>query len=73
MPWTIAPWVWPSTIGVDLDLANRGAIWKHRIVHLVIGDNGQPAGEVRRQLARALEPHSLRGKLEHVEGAVGLA
>src|SRR5215831_9944127 len=55
--------------GVDLDLADGASIGKHRIVHLVVGDHRDAVLE----LARKRVSRRLLGKLEKVEGAVGLA
>ena len=56
-------------VGVDLDLAGGAAVGKHRIVHLVVGDDGQPVGEIAGQA----HVRGLAGEFEHVETAVGLA
>ena len=40
-------------VGIDLDLADRAAVRKHRIVHLVVGGDGEAVLELVRQLSCA--------------------
>ena len=56
-------------VGIDLDLADRAAVRKHRLVHLVVGHHRDAVLEVVGQrVAR-----SLGGKFEEIEAAVGVA
>src|SRR4029450_14056642 len=56
-------------LGVDLDLAYGATVWEHRIVHLIVGHNGNAVLE----LPRKLVARGLLGELEKIERAVGLA
>jgi len=54
---------------VDLDLADGAAVGEDRIVHLVVGHDGDAVLDLVRQIV----PGRLLRKLEEVEGAVGAA
>ena len=50
-------------VGIDLDLADRAAVRKHRLVHLVVGGGGEA-------VLAACSCARLLGQLEEIEGAV---
>ena len=54
---------------IDLDFADGGAVGKHRLVHLVVGDDGDAVLERVGQLM----PRGFAGEFEEIEGAVGVA
>src|SRR6267378_1920519 len=55
-------------VRVHLDLADRAAVGKHRVVHLVVGDDREPI----RQIAREVHAGRLGGQLEDIEVAIGV-
>ena len=56
-------------IGIDFHFADRGAVGKHRLVHFVIGDDRDAVLERFGQRNAG----GFVGKLEKIEGAVGVA
>ena len=50
-------------VGIDLDLADRGAVGEYRLVHLVVGDDR----EAVLQRAGQLVPRRFARKLEKIE------
>ena len=56
-------------IGIDLHFANGGAVGKHRLVHLVVGDDRNAVLVRLRQFVLG----RLLGEFEEIEGAVGVA
>ena len=45
---------------IDLDFAHRAAVGEHRIVHLVVGDDGEALGEIVGQGVLAPSPAPVR-------------
>ena len=56
-------------VGIDLDLADRAAVRKHRLVHLVVGDDREAVLEI----VAAARPRGLLGEFEEIEAAVAVA